>query len=98
MASPFFFVKKKDGKLRPVQDYQELNKGTVKNEYPLPLIPELVDKLKGAKVFSKVDLQWGYNNIRIKEGDKWKAAFVMNKGLFKSMVMFFGLTNSSSTF
>lgn len=63
MASPFFFVKKKDGKLRPVQDYRHLNSGTVKNEYPLPLVPELVDKLKGAKVFSKVDVRWGYNNI-----------------------------------
>lgn len=67
MASPFFFVKKKDGKLRPVQDYRHLNSGTVKNEYPLPLVSELVDKLKGAKVFSKVDVRWGYNNIRIKE-------------------------------
>ncbi|TFY82167.1 hypothetical protein EWM64_g1841 [Hericium alpestre] len=67
MASPFFFIKKKDGKLRPVQDYCALNKGTIKNEYPLPLISELVDKLKGAKVFSKMDVRWGYNNVRIKE-------------------------------
>ena len=82
MASPFFFVKKKDGKLRPVQDYRELNKGTIKNEYPLPLISELIDKLKGARVFSKVDLRWGYNNIRIKEGDEWKAAFTTPGPLF----------------
>ena len=98
MASPFFFVKKKDGKLRPVQDYRELNKGTIKNEYPLPLISELIDKLKGARVFSKVDLRWGYNNIRIKEGDEWKAAFKTNRGLFEPTVMFFGLMNSPATF
>src|SRR6187551_3502137 len=71
-SSPFFFVKKKDGTLRPVQDYRRLNEATIKNAYPLPLISELVDKLKGAKVFSKIDLRWGYNNIRIKEGDEWK--------------------------
>lgn len=98
MASPFFFVKKKDGKLRPVQDYRDLNKGTVKNEYPLPLIPELIDKLKGAKVFSKIDLRWGYNNVRIKEGDEWKGAFKTNRGLFEPLVMFFGLMNSPATF
>lgn len=57
MLSPFFFIKKKDGTLRPVQDYRELNQGTIKNEYPLPLKPELIDKLKGAKIFSKIDLQ-----------------------------------------
>jgi hypothetical protein len=60
MASPFFFVKKKDGKLRPFQDYRRLNEGTVKNTYPLPLISELVDQLKGAKYFTKLDVRWGY--------------------------------------
>ncbi len=54
MASPFFFVKKKDGKLRPVQDYRKLNKMTIKNRYPLPLISELMDKLRGAKYFSSL--------------------------------------------
>ena len=98
MASPFFFVKKKDGRLRPVQDYRYLNTGTVKNEYPLPLVSELVDKLKGARVFSKMDVRWGYNNIRIKEGDEWKAAFKTNQGLFEPTVMFFGLMNSPATF
>ena len=58
MASPFFFVKKKDGKLRLVQDYQKLNEMTVKNCYPLPLILELIDKLTHAKIFSKMDIQW----------------------------------------
>ena len=65
MASPFFFVNKKDGKLRPCQDYRYLNEHTVKNAYPLPLISELLDKLKGAKRFTKLDVRWGYNNVHI---------------------------------
>lgn len=63
MASPFFFIKKKDGSLRPVQNYHKLNNMTVKNRYPLPLIHELLDKLKGAHYFTKLDVCWGYNNI-----------------------------------
>ena len=98
MASPFFFVNKKDGKLRPCQDYWYLNEHTVKNAYPLPLISELLDKLKGAKHFTKLDVQWGYNNIRIRDGDQWKAAFKTNKGLFEPTVMFFGMCNSPATF
>ena len=98
MASPFFFVKKKDGSLRPVQDYWKLNEMTVKNKYPLPLISELIDQLSGSRIFSKMDIRWGYNNIRIKEGDEWKAAFRTNRGLFEPLVMFFGLTNSPATF
>jgi transposase InsO family protein len=98
IASPFFFVKKKDGKLRPVQDYRKLNASTIKNRYPLPLIQELVGKLKGAKHFTKLDIRWGYNNVRIKEGDEWKAAFLTNRGLYEPLVMFFGLTNSPATF
>ena len=57
---------------------------TIKNRYPLPLISELIDQLTGAKYFSKMDVRWGYNNIQIKEGDTWKAAFRMNRGLFKT--------------
>ena len=98
MASPFFFVDKKDGKLRPCQDYRYLNEHTVKNAYPLPLITELLDKLKGARYFTKLDVRWGYNNVRIRDGDQWKAAFKMNRGLFEPTVMFFGLCNSPSTF
>jgi RNase H-like domain found in reverse transcriptase/Reverse transcriptase (RNA-dependent DNA polymerase)/Integrase zinc binding domain/Chromo (CHRromatin Organisation MOdifier) domain len=98
MASPFFFVKKKDGKLRPVQDYRKLNEITVKNRYPLPLISELLDKLSSAKYFTKLDVRWGYNNIRIKKGDEHKAAFLTNRGLYEPLVMFFGLTNSPATF
>ena len=71
---------------------------TIKNRYPLPLIQELLDKLKGASYFTKLDVRWGYNNVRIKEGDEWKAAFKTNRGHFEPMVMFFGLTNSPATF
>ena len=98
MASPFFYVKKKDGKLRPCQDYHYLNEWTIKNAYPLPLISELMDKIQGAKYFTKLDICWGYNNIRIKDGDQWKAAFKTNRGLFKPTMMFFGMCNSPATF
>jgi Reverse transcriptase (RNA-dependent DNA polymerase) len=98
MASPFFFVKKKDGKIRPCQDYQYLNDWTVKNAYPLPLISEIMDKIKGTKFFTKFDVRWGYNNVRIKAEDQWKAAFKTNRGLFEPMVMFFGMCNSPATF
>uniref|UniRef100_A0A0W0G6I4 Putative reverse transcriptase-rnase h-integrase n=1 Tax=Moniliophthora roreri TaxID=221103 RepID=A0A0W0G6I4_MONRR len=99
MASPFFFVAKKEaGALRPCQDYRDLNNGMIKNHYPLPLVTDLVDKLKMAKVFTKLDLRNGYNNIRIKDGDQWKAAFKTPRGLFEPTVMFFSLTNSPATF
>ena len=70
VAAPVFFVKKKDGSLRLVQDYQELNEITVKNHYPIPRISDLIDSLSKAKVFTKIDLQWGYNNVRIRKGDE----------------------------
>lgn len=98
MASPVFFVKKKDGKLRMVQDYRKLNDITVKNRYPLPLASDIINRLRQSKYFTKFDVRWGYNNIRIKEGDEWKAAFTTNRGLFEPRVMFFGLTNSPATF
>jgi len=98
MAAPFFFIKKKSGELRPIQDYRRLNAMMIKNSYLLPLISELIDKLKGARYFNKLDVRWGYNNVRIQEGDEWKAAFITNKGLFEPLVMFFGLTNSPATF
>ena len=97
-AAPFFFIKKKDGKLRPVQDYRKINEWTVRNRYPLPLIPELIARVKNSSRFTKFDVRWGYNNVRIKEGDEWKAAFITNKGLFEPRVMFFGLTNFPATF
>ena len=97
-AAPFFFVGKKDGKLRLVQDYRHLNEHTICNVCPLLLIQELLDIIKGAIVFTKLDVRWEYNNIRIKEGDEWKASFVTPLGLFEPTVMFFGLTNSPATF
>ena len=80
-ASPFFFIKKRDGKLRPVQDYRRLNSYTIKNQYPLPLIAELTNSFAGAHIFTKLDIRWGYNNVRIKEGDEHKAAFKTKYGL-----------------
>ena len=97
-AVNFFFVKKKDGKLRPVQNYRPLNKYTKKNRNVSPLIPQMIDWLSGCTLFTKFDVHWGYNNIRIKEGDEWKAAFLTNKGLFEPTVIFFGLTNSPAMF
>src|ERR1700679_1849921 len=81
-----------------VQDYRYLNSWTIRNNYLLPLISELVDKVGKAKFFTKLDVCWGYNNVHIKEGDEWKAAFRTNRGLFEPLVMFFGLTNSPATF
>src|SRR5882724_10393384 len=73
---------------------------TVMNTYPLPLIPDILNKVSEAKAkyFTKLDICWGYNNMCIKEGDEWKATFQMNWGLFEPLVMFFSLTNSPATF
>ena len=86
-ASPFFIIKKKDSGLSPCQDYQYINEHTVHDAYPLPLISELIDKLQGAKIFTKFNVRWGYNNFRIKDGHQWKAAFVTHRGLFKPTVI-----------
>src|SRR6266853_616687 len=97
-AASFFFIKKKNGKLRPVQDYQPVNTWTIKNRYPLPLIPSLIDQLRDCMKFTGVDIEWGYNEVLIKLEDRWKAAFITNEGLYEPTVMFFGLTNSPATF
>ena len=97
-TAPCFYIPKKDGSLRLVQDYRKLNQITIKDKMPLPLIGEVIDKLKKARYFNKLDLIWGYNNVRIKEGDEWKATFLTNKGLFEPQVMYFGLCNSLGTF
>ena len=89
---------KKDGKKRMVQDYRYLNSWIIKNNYPLPLISDLINSIRKKKVFMKMDLRWGYNNVRIKEGDKCKVVFSMLEGLFEPIVMFFVLTNSPATF
>ena len=88
-AALCFYIPKKDGLLQLVQNYRKLNQVTIKDKTPLPLIREVINKLKKAKYFNKLDLIWGYNNIQIKEGDKWKVVFLTNKGLFKPQVMYF---------
>ena len=97
-TSLVFFVGKKDGGKHMVMDYRRLNKQTVKNNYPLPLITDLVDSMGSKKLFTKMDLQWGYNNVCIKKGDEWKAAFTTHVGSFEPMVMFFRMTNSPAMF
>ena len=96
--APVFFVGKKDSKKRMVQDYRYLNEWTIKNNYPLPLISNILENIGTKKVFIKMDLRWGYNNVRIKEGDEWKAAFMTLEGSFEPTVIFFGLTNLPATF
>ena len=93
-ASLFFYVGKKDSGVRPCQDYWYFNEHTIKDTYPLPLISDLIDMVKDATIFTKFDIRSRYNNIRIKEGDQWKATFITSKGLFEPTVMFFGLSNS----
>ncbi len=97
-ASSFFFICKKDGKMQLVQDYQKINAITIRNQYPLPLIADLICDLSNAHIYTKLDVQWGYNNVHICEGNKQKAAFKMRYGLFKPTVMYFRLTNSPATF
>ena len=75
-----------------------MNEWTIKNNYSLPLISDILENIGMKKMFTKMDLQWGYNNVRIKEGDEWKMAFMIPEGSFKLIVMFFGLTNSLATF
>ena len=75
-----------------------MNKWTIKNNYLLPLISDILENIGTKKIFTKMDLRWGYNNVRIKEGDEWKAAFMMPEGSFEPIVMFFGLTNLLATF
>jgi len=81
-----------------IQDYQYLNEWTIKNNYSLPLISDIVKNIGTKKVFTKLNLQWDYNNVWIKERDKWKIVFITLERLFEPTVMFFGLTNSSATF
>jgi hypothetical protein len=98
LGAPVFFIKKKNVKLCFIQDYRALNAIIRKNQYPLPLINDLIHRLKGMHYFTKLDVQWGYNNVHIRKGDKWKAAFRTNRGLFEPLVMYFRLTNSPATF
>jgi len=86
-----FYIPKKNGSLWLVQDYRKPNQVTIKDKMLLLLIGEVINKLKKAKYFNKLNLIWGYNNMQIKEGNKWKVAFLMNKGLFEPQVMYFGV-------
>jgi hypothetical protein len=97
-GAPILFVKKKDLSLRLCVDYRGLNAVTIKNRYPLPLIREMMQQLRGAKIFSRIDLRGAYNLVRIKEGDEWKTAFRCRYGHFEYLVMPFGLTNAPATF
>src|SRR5437660_10105426 len=88
-TSPVFFIPKKDGGKRMVTDYRYLNKGTIKNNYSLPLISQLIDRVKGCDLFTKMDLRWGYNNVRIKDGDEWIGAFVTALFSYVRIVLIF---------
>ncbi len=97
-ASIFFFVAKKDGGLRLCIDYRHLNSQTVKYRYPLPLVPAALEQLRGARIFSKLDLQSAYNLVPIRQEDEWKTAFITPTGHYEYRVMACGLSNSPSVF
>ena len=97
-GAPILFVPKADGTMRLCVDYRGLNKATIKNRYPLPLVSELLDRLSHAKIFTKLDLRDAYHRLRIKKGDEWKTAFKTRYGHFEYLVMPFGLANAPATF
>lgn len=98
MGAGFFFVKKKDGTLRPCIDYRGLNDITIRNKYSLPLMEAAFAPLQRARLFSKLDLRNAYHLVRIRKGDEWKTAFKTPIGHFEYKVMPFGLTNAPAVF
>lgn len=97
-ALGFFLWAKKDGGLRPCIDYRALNDITIKYSFPLPLVPTTLEQLRGALIFSKLNLRSPYNLIRIREGDEWKTAFITTMGHYEYLVMPYGLANAPSVF
>lgn len=97
-GAPVLFAKKPDGSLRLCVDYRGLNEQTIKNRYPLPRIDELMDRVAGSKIFSKLDLRDAYQRLRIRRGDEWKTAFRTRYGHYEYLVMPFGLSNAPATF
>ena len=97
-GAPILFVKKKDGTLRMCIDYQSINKVTMKKKYPLPRIEDLFDQLKGASVFSKIDLRSGYYQLRVRDVDVPKTTFITQYGHYEFLVMPFRLTNAPVAF
>ena len=97
-GAPILFVPKHDGRLRLVVDYRVLNKVTIHNKYPIPLMTELRDQVRDARIFTKLDLKDGFHLIRVRKGDEWKTAFRTRYGHYQYQVMTFGLVNAPATF